>query len=106
MAEPTMFPQANMLLGRPASMTEDECASLPVFRCEQPRVFISRWQPTVDDLERLVRGEPIWIHVYGDGHPPVAVSTEDPWREPPETIEGYRNPSRSEGGSRKQEPRG
>ena len=80
MAEPTTLPEANLMLGRPSNMTEAECSSLPVHVTTAPRQFISRWQPTADDLERLVRGEPIWIHVFGEGHPPIAVTTENPFK--------------------------
>lgn len=66
MAEPTPFPQANLELVRPASMTEEECASLPVYRSADPQAFISCWRPTVEDLERLVQG---------------AVTTENPFGE-------------------------
>lgn len=79
MATPTDFPQVNVRLGKPEGMTDAECTPLPAHRSLQPRCFVSCWRPTVEDLERLVRGAPIWVYVYGDGHPPLAVTTEDPF---------------------------
>jgi hypothetical protein len=62
-------------------MTEAECASLPVFRSVEPQAFISCWRPSAEDLERLVRGASIWVWVFGNEHPPIAVSTENPFGE-------------------------
>lgn len=79
MAEPTTFPEANKILARPASMTDEECVSLPVFTDGQ--TCISRWQPSADDLERLVRGAPIWVWVIsGATQPPIAITTESPFQ--------------------------
>jgi hypothetical protein len=81
MAEPTTFPQANLELIRPATMTAEECSSLPVYRSAEPQAFISCWRPTAEDLERLVRGGAIWVRVIGSSHPPIAVTTENPFGE-------------------------
>lgn len=80
MANPTTFPQVNVTLSRPADMTPEECDSLPIFT--DGKVCISRWEPTVDDLERLVRGAPVWLWVWsGATQPAVCVSTESPFVE-------------------------
>lgn len=82
MAEPTPSPQANLVLVKPPSLTDEERSSLPVYRSAEPQAFISCWRPTAEDLERLLIGEPIWIWVWGSSHPPVAVTTENPFGEP------------------------
>jgi hypothetical protein len=38
------------------------------------RVITSAWIPMPDEVERIKAGQPIWLHVYGAGHPVVAMS--------------------------------
>jgi len=72
MATPVKFDEANHVLGRPASMTADQCGSLHVWtdgkRC------VSLWQLTLRErLSALFSGR-VWLHVwYGRTQPPVAV---------------------------------
>lgn len=66
---------ANMVLGAPrgwdAEKEGTEVLGLPVHR--HAKGFVSQWRPTLEEIEQLVNGHPIWLHVLGDGHPPVAV---------------------------------
>lgn len=54
----------------------DNCNDLHVRVEEQDgvRVMTSAWMPTPDELRRLNAGEPIHLHIYGSGHPVVALS--------------------------------
>lgn len=68
-----------MILGRPQSMTAQECKSLEVFigegRC------VSRWQLSDEDLEALNRnGGKIYIMIWGEGQPPIAPLVETPFK--------------------------
>lgn len=40
--------------------------------------MLSAWQPTAEELTALNRGEPVWLHILGNQHPPVilVVNTE------------------------------
>ncbi len=78
---PTPFPQSNRALTAPGGMSEEECGTLQVWtdgdRC------ISRWEPTAEDLERLMNGGPVWLHIISGGtQPPVALTTESPFVAP------------------------
>jgi hypothetical protein len=33
--------------------------------------MVTAWEPTPDEVERLSRGAPLYLHVVGTGHPPV-----------------------------------
>ena len=75
---PQRFPQANRLLGPPADM-RDNCVALSVYADEEQ--LISMWQPDDDDLARLQAGGAVWLYVVGVAHPPVLVTTENPFNE-------------------------
>lgn len=38
------------------------------------RIMTSAWIPTPDEVERIKAGQPIHLHIYGNGHPVVAMS--------------------------------
>lgn len=72
------FAEANQVLQRPPSMTEDECGTLEVYQDE--RQSISCWLLSAEDLERVKSTHRIWLRILGR-QPPVALSTEPPrWR--------------------------
>lgn len=80
MITPTKFDQQTGTLGRPPSMTEEECASLPVFRDEAQ--YLSCWRVSWRDRLKILFGAPLWLWVFsGGGHPPVAIETENPFEE-------------------------
>jgi hypothetical protein len=81
--EPTDFPQANDYLAKPADMTEEECNGLKVFRGHDESglpVIISRWTPTEAERESISRGDPVWLWVIGNHHPPINIQTENPFK--------------------------
>lgn len=38
------------------------------------RVMSSAWYPTPEELKLLSEGQPIFLHIYGNSHPVVAMS--------------------------------
>lgn len=75
---PTTFPQSNRVLTAPDGMPE--CGDLPVWT--DGGFCISRWLPTAEDLEAILNGRPIWLHVACatlGTQPPVALTTDDPF---------------------------
>ena len=48
-----------------------KCQTLPAHYDGQK--FTSQWRPTAEELAALNRGEPVFLQVYGESHPPVAV---------------------------------
>lgn len=74
---------ANLDLGKPvdwdAANPTVHCGSLPVRRMVLPEggtVMVSAWFPTPAELELLQRGRPVYLSVWGGGHPPVSLYVE------------------------------
>lgn len=76
--KPTKFDQQTDELQRPPSMTDEECAPLPVFRDGQ--VCISCWRGTWWDRLRFLFTGRVWLWVHmGRTQPPVYVGTDCPF---------------------------
>ena len=57
------------------------CGGLPIRDEPAPgggNVMISCWQPTPEEVELLKSGAPVYLHVWGVGHPPVALIVGNP----------------------------
>lgn len=67
---------ATRVLGKPSDMTDEQCGSLAVRDTvvDGMPVMVSAWYPTPEEVKRLAGGEPVYLWVYGTGHPPVALS--------------------------------
>lgn len=79
---PAEFDQANFTFTKPANMTDEECASLPVFKGQDTNglpVIISKWRFNKEDLEIIAETGEIWLQIVGDGMPPVSLYTENPF---------------------------
>lgn len=78
---PSSFDESNCALGKPVDMTHEQCETLSIFRGESDGfpVAISCWRPTREELEEINRTGRVWLFVYGEGHPPVAVSGHHPF---------------------------
>ncbi len=76
MPEPIPFKHANADLAAPQGMTN--CDSLPIARTDDGRM-ISCWRFTKPELEQLYHTGVLWVHVFGDRHPPIAFTTQDPF---------------------------
>lgn len=72
---------ANCDLGKPKDWDDSKghCASLPVRRVEIDGVpvMISAWQPTPDELHKLLAGESVNLWIWGVSHPVVALGVGD-----------------------------
>lgn len=79
------FVGANLTLGKPPSMTDEQCSPLRVLKQvhkdEEGKVvetrFISAWMPNLEDKKAIAEGRPIWLIITSNFHPPVALVTED-----------------------------
>jgi hypothetical protein len=80
--KPIKFEQSNFTWGAPRGQ-EDKVDGMPAYKGTEKEtnwpVSISCWELTPEDLRRLNEGGKIWLRVYGQGHPPVSVSTENPF---------------------------
>lgn len=89
-------PDHYLTFGKPAEWSEEDCQSLCVRRVAatgevffEPAVrlvksvlpsgqevypaYMSEWQPTPEELDRLIKGEPIRLLISGNSLPPVAM---------------------------------
>lgn len=76
---PIQFPEANTKFGPPVDMAESQVMSIPAFRGVvsspsssvdgAPQVVVA-WQPTAEEVRRIVAGQPIFISFLCDGLPP------------------------------------
>lgn len=57
--------------------------------------MVTCWQPTPDEIERLAKGAPIYLHLVGIAHPPVMLVVGDVPRDVCPTCNGcgYQNPA-------------
>jgi hypothetical protein len=59
--KPIEFIEQNKTLGKPESMTDEECGSLPVF--SDGNQCISCWQLTDEEIEKIKETKCIWLGV-------------------------------------------
>lgn len=82
MAKGIDFPQANLRLGPPPGMTEEQVYTLPTYRCPQAQHMISCWQLSPEELAEVQRIGKVWLIIWtGSTHPPVCVAGIDPFSE-------------------------
>ena len=70
------FPEQTLTLGRPPSMSEEECGPLPVYLTAEGQV-ISCWRMTLRErFSALIFGK-VWLWVWsGKTQPPVALEVK------------------------------
>lgn len=65
---------SNFTYTAPPGMDNCQDLHVRVDEADGVRTITSAWYPTPDELARLRDGQPIHLHVYGSGHPVVAMS--------------------------------
>lgn len=76
------FKEANFTFSKPESMTDEECASLSVFKGNDTNgnpVIVSKWKFNKEDLETIKETGEIYLQIFGEGMPPVILYTENPF---------------------------
>ena len=48
--------------------------TLDVVPGEETPVMVTAWQPTPAELQALVKGANIYVHIYGRTHPPIRLT--------------------------------
>ena len=61
---------ANLDLGKPADWDDAKGVA-----CGET-ILSSAWFPTPDELALLNAGRPVYLHIFGRGHPPVSLTVE------------------------------
>ena len=76
--EPIEFKEQTNVYTKPDSMTDEECGSLPVLKCED-RIF-SCWKMTFSErVKALITGK-IWFSILCDFQPPISLGVDKPFR--------------------------
>jgi hypothetical protein len=79
------FDEANITLGKPRNMTDEQCMSVRAYHgvdSDGFPFFLTVWQPSKEDIEAIKAGHPIALKVLGNSFPPVALYTVDSNGEP------------------------
>lgn len=73
---PATFKQANGILRPPEDLTDDQCESISSFtgqiqggNLDGAPTFSVAWKPSLEELEAIALGEPVFLTVIG-GMPP------------------------------------
>jgi len=78
--KPIEFKEQNKILGKPDSMTDEECGSLPVF--SDRNQCISCWELTDEEIEKIKETKCVWIGVMsGHTQPPIFLAVDTPFIE-------------------------
>lgn len=69
------FKAQNATLGKPQSMTDEECYSLPIRRANwnQYQSVESVWELTDDEIKHIKKSKRIVLSVLGITHPPLHI---------------------------------
>lgn len=77
---PVNFIGSNMVLTKPANMTDEQCSETPALRGTDDDGFpyhLTCWQPSREDIQAITHGKPIYLKVLGASMPPVVLFTID-----------------------------
>lgn len=80
MLTPIKTNMTNLTLGAPANWDEekeDKCIGLPCHFDNDAKVISSHWELTDEDRQKIADGALIKLEVFGQSHPPVAISIEE-----------------------------
>jgi hypothetical protein len=80
--QPITFPESNFTFNKPSDMTDDQCGSLPVVRCntsDGTPLIISCWELSEEDKAKITETGHIWLTICGTGMPPVSLQSEKPF---------------------------
>lgn len=75
--DPIPFPESNICL-KPAPGNEDTVSDLDIYRDDDGRM-VSKWKLSQDEIEEINRTGVIWLWVFAQRHPPVTLTTRDPF---------------------------
>lgn len=78
---PKNFPQSNAKLDTPVGISPDMVPPICAHICEVNGMvaMTTCWKLSPEDLAELQRTGEIWLWVLGNRHPPVTLSTKNPF---------------------------
>lgn len=76
----TQHPSNNGVLGAPEGWDQKElpCSAVPITRCQwnAQAAVLTFWEPTAEEVEKLLAGAKVVLWVAGRSMPPVALTVE------------------------------
>lgn len=78
--KPTKFKDQNATLGKPKTMTDEECSSLDIKRTENGGhpAMESVWELDDAELAMIQKSRRVRIGIVGTMHPPIYMKVEEP----------------------------
>lgn len=76
--KPVNFREVNKTLGKPASMSDDECGSLPVYTNGEHCISCWKADSFLERVRLLITGRIFLTVVSGDTQPPVSIVAVNP----------------------------
>lgn len=80
---PIQFPEANLILNKPPSMTDEECMALPICKTVNQSgypVIVSCWKLNYEELQEIQKTGCIYLISFGEGSPPVSLQVDNPFK--------------------------
>lgn len=65
---------SNFTYKAPPGMPECQDLHVHVYNDGECRIITSAWMPSPEELALLNAGQPVQLHIYGNGHPVVALT--------------------------------
>lgn len=84
---PIEFLQQNFTYTKPKGWTDDQCSDLHVWKGDvgigdeqtlMPTI-VSVWQPSAEDIENIIAGQPIFMLITSQNQPPISITTINPF---------------------------
>lgn len=75
------FKEQNIVFGKPEGWTDEQCCSLPAYWGEDQ--IISCWKLSFKERIKLLFMGIMWLCIYSNVQPPVYLTTDNPFIEPP-----------------------
>lgn len=73
---PSDFEGSNAVYRAPAGISKEDCGDLPILR--NGPLMTSCWIPDDHERAQIAAGGPIFLTVFGSGHPMVSLGTDVP----------------------------
>lgn len=77
--KPVKFKEANVEIGKPVDMTDEQCGALPAFKGVDRDgfpVIVSCWEVSPSEMNRIRESGKIWLVVIGETTPPAHIATD------------------------------
>ena len=74
---PGVIRDSNFTYTAPPGMDNCQDLKVHVYDDGDIRIITSAWIPTVEEVERIKAGQPIWLHIYGNAHPVVSMTVPE-----------------------------